>query len=52
MEGIENLRHRFMENVADEAERLLTKSKANRDVTQESHDNREQEDDQIVKGDE
>jgi hypothetical protein len=44
-----------LEDVADEAERLLViriaMSKANRDATQERYDDREQEGDQGVKGD-
>ena len=50
VERNENRRHLTWEDVADEAERLLAKSRANRDATQESHDAREQEDEQEVKG--
>ena len=39
-------------DVADQAKRLLVISKADRDDKQEHHDDREQEDNQEVKGDE
>ena len=39
-----------LEDVADQAERLLSISNANGDATQESYDDREQEDDQGVRG--